>query len=288
MSPSLINGLPADQISVADRGLSYGDGLFETIQINAGKALLWDAHVDRLKRGAERLSIPFDDNVTAAFLEDIEQLLTSNASFYQRSVAKITLTRGIGKRGYKADPGANVTRISSLSAMPDMQQQQQLGINVILCRTALARQPLLAGIKHLNRLEQVIARNEWSDPQISEGIVCDTQGYLIEGCMSNLCWVSQGVLHTPNLEYAGVAGVVRDTIIKLCEKYQILSVVEGDYRLSDLLKAEEIFVCNSVFNILPVVRLYGNPPQKTLKDLEIGFKTKELQEVLQQYYLRKT
>ena len=164
----LVNGKVEGCVNVADRGLSYGDGLFETIAIRGGVPLLWDAHLQRMKHGAARLKIPFDNVLTAAFLQDFQSLLKHSTS---DAVLKLTLTRGVGARGYWADPNAGVTRIAAISAMPDMSALQALGISVRLCSTQLARQPLLAGIKHLNRLEQVLARSEWDDSHITEGIV---------------------------------------------------------------------------------------------------------------------
>jgi 4-amino-4-deoxychorismate lyase len=287
MSLSLVNGLTSDQLNIADRGLSYGDGVFETIQIRAGKALLWGAHLERLERGANRLKIPFDQQLKEAFVEDLSVLLNvADATLKQQSVLKLTLTRGIGKRGYKADPNAKPTRVTSLSTMPDMLEKQQQGIDVIICQTRLARQPLLAGIKHLNRLEQVLARSEWDNEQITEGLVCDTQGNVIEGCMSNLFWVKSGVLYTPDLTYSGVAGIVRDTIIDLCKAQKLMTIEQGDYNLQHLLDAEQVFICNSVFNILPIVRICSACNTQTLAIFDIGTHTKILQKSLQQYYLK--
>ncbi len=292
MSLSLVNGLASDQLNIADRGLSYGDGLFETIQINAGKALLWEDHIQRLERGANRLNIPFDNQLKQAFTEDFSKLLAvadaEDKTLSQQSVLKLTLTRGIGKRGYKADPQAVPTRIASLSALPDQQFKQQHGIEITLCDTRLARQPLLSGIKHLNRLEQVIARSEWDDEQITEGVLCDTQDNIVECCMSNLFWFRQGVLYTPDLTYAGVAGVVRDKLIALCKQHQLAPIEQGHYPLQHLLEAEQVFVCNSVFNILPVVRISSVLERAEIATFNIGTHTKMLQQLLQQYYLKET
>ncbi len=287
MALSLVNGLVSDQLNTADRGLSYGDGIFETIQISAGKALLWDAHLARLELGANRLKIPFNKSLVKAFTSDMHALLANaEDTLKQRSVLKLTLTRGIGKRGYKADPCAVPTRITSLSAMPDMSEKQRLGIDVVICETRLARQPLLSGIKHLNRLEQVIARSEWDDELITEGIVCDTQDNVIEGCMSNLFWFRQGVLYTPDLTYAGVAGVVRDKLINLCEAKKIARIEQGEFSVNHLLGADHVFVCNSVFNILPVVRIRNALDHSELAQYTIGTQIQELQGYLQLYYLK--
>ena len=202
-------------------------------------------------------------------------------------VLKLTLTRGVGKRGYKAEPDTKVTRISMFSAMPDMSKQQVHGISVLLCKTQLARQPQLAGLKHLNRLEQVLARNEWDDPDITEGIVCDTHNNVIEGCMSNLFWVKKGIVYTPDLSFSGVDGVIRNAVIKICTQHLTRPVKIANYKLPDLLASDEIFVCNSLFNILPVTEIKSDQHAAKSQELSVGVMTKKLQALVQQYYLRK-
>ena len=286
MAEFLVNG-QQQQLDVADRGLSYGDGVFETIAVIAGKALLWGAHIQRMRLGAKRLKISFSDQLASDFYSDF-QALSHDSSV--NGVLKLTLTRGVGQRGYKIDPSIDVTRIAMLSAMPDYSDHQERGIRLFLCQTQLARQPLLAGIKHLNRLEQVLARSEWSDPNIVEGLVCDTQGHVIEGCMSNLFWVTRNVLYTPDLTFAGVAGIVRETLLKLCQTHQLMPTSQGHYCLEQLAEADEVFVCNSVFGILPVIDVqtkkqafeFSNAP------IKIGAVTRTLQQLLQQYYLKET
>jgi 4-amino-4-deoxychorismate lyase len=285
MAEFLVNGQKQQQLHVADRGLSYGDGVFETIAVVKGKALLWNAHLQRMRMGAKRLNIDFCSQLEEDFYADFQLLC---AAFESSGVLKLILTRGIGERGYKIDPSAAVTRIAVISSLPDMSFEQQQGISVFLCRTQLARQPLLAGIKHLNRLEQVIARSEWSDPSITEGLVCDTQGNIIEGCMSNLFWLHDNQLFTPDLSFAGVAGVVRDALIELCKIQQIIEAKQGHYPLLALASAEEMFVCNSVFGILPVVDVKGGNPELIFSNapLPIGALTQTLQQRLQQFYLK--
>lgn len=280
----LINGQTDATLHSSDRGLTYGDGVFETIQIHNARPLLWNAHLQRMRAGALRLKILFDHNTVRAFAEDFQLLKTD---FPFNAVLKLTVTRGVGQRGYRVDPQASTTRISTLSTFADRCEQQKNGVVVRLCQTQLARQPQLAGIKHLNRLEQVLARNEWHDPNIGEGIVCDTQGYVIEGCMSNLFWVANGVLYTPSLRYAGVEGVIRNAIIAICREQQQIKIEEGDYEISALASADEIFICNSLSNIVPVIQIVAEDQRIQTKRLSIGTLTKKLQTLLQEYYLRK-
>jgi 4-amino-4-deoxychorismate lyase len=296
MTQSLINGLVDNQLNAFDRGLNYGDGLFETIAIRNGKPLLWDAHIERMSKGAQRLAIPFEQQTRNALLSDFNTLCArhSPANHVFDGVLKFVLTRGVGPRGYKAQAQPDLTRIASISAISDNTAAQKTGISVVLCATQLARQPLLAGIKHLNRLEQVLARNEWACSLIGEGIVSDTQGFVIEGCMSNLFWITDNVLYTPDLTHAGVEGVVRNAIIELCQLKQLMTVKIGDFTLADVLKADEVFVCNSVVNILPVTNIYDvasavsdviTDTQGWPKVLAVGAKTQQLQSLLDHFYL---
>lgn len=296
MTQSLINGLVDHQLNAFDRGLNYGDGLFETIAIRNGKPLLWDAHIERMSKGAQRLAIPFEQQTRNALLSDFNILCARQfpVNHVFDGVLKFVLTRGVGPRGYKAQAQPDLTRIASLSAISDNTAAQKTGISVVVCATQLARQPLLAGIKHLNRLEQVLARNEWACSSISEGIVSDTQGLVVEGCMSNLFWVSDNVLYTPDLTYAGVEGVVRNTIIELCQLKQLMTVKIGDFTLADVLSADEVFVCNSVVDILPVTHIYdvASAVSDVITDtpgwpkvLAVGAKTQQLQSLLDHFYL---
>ena len=285
---SLINGQRDLAVDVADRGLNYGDGLFETIQIRDRVPLLWDRHILRMRLGAGRLKIPFDDALEAAYLADFTQLIA--ASKPANAVLKLLLTRGITQRGYKIEHTLPVTRISRLSSAPDMTRLQREGIAVVLCATQLARQPLLAGIKHLNRLEQVLARSEWDQPDITEGIVCDTAGHVIEGCMSNLFWIKDKVLYTPLLSMSGVEGVVRNLLLALCKCDGLLEIREGFYVKQALLNGDEIFLSNSIFDILPVISIQADYSEESANftpvDFTLGPYTKALQQLLQQHYLK--
>ncbi|MEH6442532.1 MAG: aminodeoxychorismate lyase [Oceanospirillaceae bacterium] len=293
MSASLINGQAAQELDHADRGLSYGDGLFETIQVLNGKPLLWSAHLQRMKVGAARLKIPFDAQLSSSFATDFKTLAGQQSV---DGVLKLTLTRGKGERGYKAPLDPIVTRISSLTVQSnsakaqsiDPRESAQQGISVCICETLLARQPLLAGIKHLNRLEQVLARSEWHESKFSEGLVCDTQGFLVEGCMSNVFWIKEGVLYTPQLSFAGVEGVIRNAIINICTQDRLIHIEQGYYKIEQLFDAQEVFICNSVFDIKAVSKICIEQDGSEYIEFNIGSMTKLLQKKLQQYYLKET
>jgi len=242
-----IDGAPQDSLSVKDRGLAYGDGLFETILVKAGQPLLFERHLQRLALGGLRLALNLD-------LPLIESECQVFAAQLVEGVMKLIVTRGDGMRGYAPAIDAQPRRIlqgSALPAYPAAHADQ--GIKLFPCRTRLAEQPLLAGLKHLNRLEQVIARGEWSDAEHAEGLMRDTTGRIIEGVYSNLFLVKGGVLLTPDLSRCGVAGVMRGELLAQAEQIN-LPARALDLQLSDLQKADEVFVCNSVYGIWPVRR----------------------------------
>jgi len=240
-----IDGHAADSLPVKDRGLAYGDGFFETIRVKAGKPLLFARHMQRLALGANRLSLALD-------LPLIERECQAFAEHLSQGVMKLIVTRGDGQRGYAPDRDAHPRRILQGSALPTYPAENaEQGVRLFPCRTRLAEQPLLAGLKHLNRLEQVIARGEWRDTLHAEGLMRDTTGRIVEGVYSNLFLVKGSVLLTPDLSRCGVAGVMRAELLEIAEQ-QNIPARALDLQLSDLQKADEVFVCNSVYGIWPV------------------------------------
>ncbi len=256
----LINGLSEGALPVNDRGLAYGHGLFETIALNDSQPVAWQAHLARLHEGALRLAIPLPDNIDQLLERDLVSLLALQSSgkgcgdkdATQRQVLKITITRGCGGRGYAVDDPVVINRVVQLNPFPEYPDHPaDEGVTVRLCQTPLAIAPHLAGIKHLNRLEQVLARAEWQDSRIREGLVLDTEGYLVEGTMSNLFWLQNGVLYTPRVDRCGVDGIIRQRIIRLAEQRGV-AFHQGLFPVEALLAADEIFVCNSIIGIWPV------------------------------------
>ena len=238
----LVNGVSSTTVSAFDRGLSYGDGLFETVRFVDGVAPLWSRHMDRLRESCIRLRLP---------APDASQLVHEAAEVIEGmhdAVVRITLTRGIGERGYAPPQAAAPTRVVAGFEAPAMAgDAYRAGLRVRWCDTRLAAQPLLAGMKHLNRLEQVLARAEWSDPAVCEGLLCDAEGQLISGTMTNLFAVLDGVLITPALDRCGVAGVARAEILASRPGVRIQGL-----RPTELARASEVFLSSSVRGILPV------------------------------------
>lgn len=240
-----IDGAPADSLSVKDRGLAYGDGFFETILVKAGQPLLFERHFERLALGGRRLALPLDMRL-------IDHECRAFAAQMGEGVMKLIVTRGDGQRGYAPSVDAQPRRILQASPLPAYPRgNAQQGIRLFPCRTRLAEQPLLAGLKHLNRLEQVIARNEWHDAEHAEGLMRDTSGRIVEAVYSNLFLIKSGVLLTPDLSRCGVAGVMRAELLALAEQTN-MPARALDLQMSDLQKADEVFVCNSVYGIWPV------------------------------------
>jgi 4-amino-4-deoxychorismate lyase len=242
----LINGIVSDQLAASDRGLQYGDGLFETIVLKDGQPQLWDAHIARLTLGCEALKLPLPDS--ALLLNEAQQLYGDGSS----AVLKIIITRGSGGRGYRFPEPVDATRILSIHPWPDYPRSHyQQGITMRLCNTRLGSNPALAGIKHLNRLEQVLARNEWQDDNIHEGVMLDVDGSVIEGTMSNLFMVEGDTLITPDLSQCGINGVMRETVLALAAQLGIAPRVEA-IPLARLKAASGCFVTNSIIGLWPV------------------------------------
>lgn len=256
----LVNGEATDQVSVMDRGLAYGDGLFETIRMLADTAPLWARHMQRLRAGCERLGIP-DPDPAVLWHEAVE--VSRNLP---SSVVRITCTRGTGERGYAPPASPQPTRVvAGFAPPPWVAERYASGLNVRVCEIRLADQPRLAGMKHLNRLEQVLARAEWDDPAIDEGILLDGQGQVVCATMANLFAVVGGELLTPSLDRCGVAGVARAEVLAVRPHTRVV-----DFSLDTLLKASEIFLSSSVRGIVPVKSLGENRyvPGETTRQLQ--------------------
>lgn len=236
----LINGLLTEHIRVFDRGLLYGDGVFRTMLVKAGRSLCWQRHYDKLYMDCAALGI--DCSVKAILTEEISEVIKKNPD----CVLKVIVTRGEGQRGYAVQQGVAPTRILMASQIPQHPPSYYLaGVKLHLCKTRLAIQPALAGIKHLNRLENVLARREWNDPKIAEGLMLDMEGNIIEGTMSNLFILQENTLYTPDLCGCGVAGVQRARIMEIAGRLGMAVKVEK-LALARIYDADEIILCNSV------------------------------------------
>lgn len=250
----LVNGKPGNSIGIRDRGLLYGDGVFRTMRANRGKALHWPLHYQKLRHDCTALGIACPD--VGQLSDELAGLLAQHPD----GVVKLIVTRGMGTRGYAPQDGANITHFWDISPLPDYPSDLAIhGIKAKLCQLRLGQQPRLAGIKHLNRLENVLAAAEWNDarlldPEIAEGLLLDTDGNVIEGTRSNLFAVSRGELITPELSRSGVAGVQRDRVIDWSERHNMPLHIRN-VGLEELLHAEELFVVNSIIGLWPIREL---------------------------------
>ncbi|MCO6413278.1 MAG: aminodeoxychorismate lyase [Thiogranum sp.] len=246
-----VNGVAQAHIAVADRAVQYGDGLFETIRVQQGRAVHLPRHLARLRAGCRRLGI------LAVPWDTLQREIADLVAQHDAAVLKVIVSRGSGARGYRAEPGQPATRILSLSSLPQRPAGViDTGVRVMICNTRLAHQPALAGIKHLNRLEQIVARAEWDDPGISEGLMLDCDGRVVEGTMSNVFLVRGKGLLTPDLSQCGVAGVMRSVILD-CAAQQGMPCEIRALTLDDVRTADEVFVCNSLIGIWPVTLIDG-------------------------------
>lgn len=230
-----------DGVPLDDRGLAYGDGLFETVLVRDGQALLWDEHVARLARGCQALALPEPDR------ESLAQLPVRAGKGLK--VLKIILTRGSGGRGYLPPEPAQPRLRWQVADFAPQPGRWRDGVRVRHCRLQLGRQPALAGIKHLNRLENVLARREWRDAEVAEGLLRDSEGRLVEATAMNLIWRRDGRLETPCLALSGVAGTLRAALMA---RQAIAEVRCGPEVLAEV---EALWLLNSVQGVWPVARL---------------------------------
>lgn len=239
-------------IEPGERGFQYGDGLFETVAIRGGEPRLWDYHMERLQRGCERLGILAPDRGTLR--DELQETLMAGTADTAFCVAKIVVTAGTGQRGYgRIMPTDATTYCAVSSSVPLEKSVYQSGVTTIVCQTRLATGSPLAGLKTLNRLEQVLARSECLPPGAFEGLTLDAEGRLVCGTMSNVFIVRNQVIRTPSLRHCGVEGVMRRHLLHILRKANTRVEVcdlDGD----DIGTADELFITNSQMGAVPVCR----------------------------------
>ncbi|MHB8165204.1 MAG: aminodeoxychorismate lyase [Sulfuricella sp.] len=247
----LVNGIPSEQVRVFDRGLTYGDGVFRTLPVRAGHPLCWLRHYDKLYADCAALDIACPPEAILAM--EMAKLIAGTPD----CVLKVIVTRGESQRGYAIPEHMVPTRILITSPAPQHPANFLTdGVRLHLCSTRLAIQPLLAGIKHLNRLENVLARREWDNSEIAEGLMLDMDGNAIEGTMSNLFLLQGKTLRTPDLGRCGVVGVQRERIMDLAGRLGMAVRVEN-LPLARIYDADEVVLCNSVIGVWQVRELAG-------------------------------
>lgn len=241
-----INGAEQTQLAARDRAVQFGDGCFTTAAVINGQIQLLPAHLQRLKQGCERLLMAEPD------WQQLEAEMLTAAQGQERTVLKVILTPGAGGRGYSRHGCSHPTRIISLSPWPHHYQAlQQQGARLVTSPVPLARNPLLAGIKHLNRLEQVLIRHHLDQTEADEALVLDTEGTVVECCAANLFWREGDKIFTPCLDQAGVAGIMRRFLMaQMAATGQACQLIDGNR--DRILAADEVVICNALMPVLPV------------------------------------
>jgi len=245
----LVNGASGDSIGLNDRGLHYGDGLFETIAVRNGTCRFIGAHLQRLSEGCARLKLPVPD------LPVLESELQQLSRTVDHATVKVIVTRGAGPRGYRFPDPCMPTRIVGLE-QTEPQPYPESGVQVRYCATRISRNPQFAGLKTLNRLEQVMARAEWNDPGIAEGLMSNDRDEIICGTMTNVFLVSRGILYTPSLLESGVSGIMRQQVIAVAADNGI-EVQEASLSQYALSSADEIFLTNALIGLWTLSTLAG-------------------------------
>jgi 4-amino-4-deoxychorismate lyase len=242
----LVNGELSAWVPANDRGLAYGDGVFETLVVESGRPRFWQAHMDRLERGCELLK--FNSVNQSVLLRELQTV----AAGAPRCVVKIILTRGGGGRGYAPPATPEPLRVVAAYEYPDgVEAARRDGVQLRVCNMRLALQPAFAGIKHLNRMEQVLASLEMRDFPGMEGVLLNQEGYLVSAISANLFLVCGDSLITPRMDRSGVRGVLRTLILRDFKAQVELRRVTLDM----LDEADEVFMCNSVRGVIPVTRI---------------------------------
>lgn len=227
-----------------DRSFHYGDGLFTTIRVKDGKVMLWDLHLQRLVEGATRLLIhAFDADELTAKVQQAVSL--------PNQVIKVLISRGLAGRGYSPQGIESPCCYISTAALPDYSAWRQQGIRLGVADFKLAQQPALAGLKHNNRLEQVLIKAELTQTDADELVVLDQSGAVIEVSAANLMFCKEGLWFTPTLDQAGVNGVMRQHLMAQ------RAVAEGRYCLADLQQADALLICNALMGVVPVKQFAG-------------------------------
>jgi len=261
MLECLVDGEISTFVESANRGLNYGDGLFETLPVHNGRPRRWQAHMDRLGAGCERLGLAMPPQ--AILLREVQTV----SAGLPDAVVKIVITRDGQGRGYMPPEGTDSVRIVSAHIYPDgILERAREGVRARVCDLRLAIQPALGGMKHLNRLEQVLASVETREAGAAEGVLLDSEDHIISAIAANIFLVTEDRLLTPRLDRCGVRGVLRSQILAdfgaRCEQRRLTA---------DMLpEADEVFICNAVRGIVPLIAI---DDQK----YSIGPVTRELQ-----------
>ena len=239
-----VNGITTTQVECVDRGLLFGDGVFTTAKIQKGNIVELNAHLNRLIIACQRLFITLPD------MHWLQHYVEQQALAFELAVLKIIITSGLGNRGYARSKNAQPTVLVMVSEFPQHYANwQQQGISLGISAVTLGINPLLAGMKHLNRLEQVLIKQQAELATEDDMLVLNCAGQVIETSCANLFWWQNDCFFTPDLTQSGVDGVFRQKILRACPQAKIVT-----NSLADLNNIQAMFVCNSLMEIVPVKR----------------------------------
>lgn len=246
-----VNGQHQLNVNANDRAVQFGDGCFTTLVVENGIPKMLTAHIERLKQGCNALFLPNPDWIS------LENHIIDIAALEQsKGVIKVILSRGRGGRGYSSKGLVTPTIIVSRSSFPaHYTHQQQSGISIGVSSVLLGQNPMLAGIKHLNRLEQILVKHHLEMTEFDDVLVCDNEGYLIEANASNLFWRKGTLIFTPDLTGSGVNGIMRQEVLLLAKQlgWNIDIVRE---KPETLYQADEIWLTNALMPIIPVKQVH--------------------------------
>ena len=260
-----VNGKQVETVELSDRSFQYGDGCFTTMLTLTGQIQNWPLHIERMQACLDLLDISAPDWTV------IKKWLDNAARPDKFAGLKLHISRGSGGRGYNpAGVSAPTVTISDFVFPEHYHQWREHGVELGICKHKIGLNPLLAGHKHNNRLEQVLLRAEIGQLGYQDGVVCDIHDNVVETTMANLFWVKGHTLYTPGMEMCGVAGVIRRMIIQDAQA-RGLKVLTGEFKLDNLGNADEVFMTNSVLGVAPVIKIGQS-------EFKIGPVTRQYQE----------
>ncbi|NQZ79775.1 MAG: aminodeoxychorismate lyase [Colwellia sp.] len=239
-----VNGKQEQYISITNRGLAYGDGVFTTAKVLNGKVQLLAAHLERLMDSCLKLHIALPD------MDKVAIELIDVAQRFELAVLKVIITAGLGGRGYSRQGCSSSMVIITFHPFPEHYHiWQTKGVELGLSNFKLGLNPSLMGLKHLNRLEQVMIRRELDHQPEDDLLVTNISGHIVETSCANIFWLKAGQYYTPDLSESGVEGLIRNIILKNIPSTHIVKT-----QISNLDNIEAMFICNSVMGIIPVRR----------------------------------